>query len=150
MKRIFLTTIFFSFMVLALPALSFEAELAEIINKFRAENDQSWLTYDYDLAALADVYSAVMAEADHMTHDLWTDSKWRKEAAEFGIYYSATELIVMQFKPIPDAILCFRSLLRSDSHLAGMLTYRSNVIGIGYAVTPMKVFVTIYLGDKND
>ena len=111
-------------------ALAFEQEVIRLVNEIRASNGLKTLTYDWELARVAEYKSRDMRDRGYFSHTSPTYGSPFQMMKSFGISYrSAGENIAMGYKT-PEAVV--NAWMNSPGHKANILNSSFTHIGIGY------------------
>ena len=111
-------------------ASAFEQEVIRLVNEIRLNNGLGALTYDWELARVAEYKSRDMRERGYFSHTSPTYGSPFQMMKSFGLSYrSAGENIAMGYKT-PEAVV--NAWMNSSGHRANILNSSFTHIGIGY------------------
>lgn len=110
---------------------SYASEVADIVNQERTSQDLSPLSYDSQLAELAQKKAEDMAENGYFSHQSPTYGSAFDMMNEAGISYRSAGENIARGQRTPEAVM--DSWMNSSGHRANILSSSYSSVGVGYA-----------------
>lgn len=109
---------------------SYEQQVADLVNKYRAENGLQPLTLNTKLSQVARMKSQDMKDKGYFSHTSPTYGSPFDMMKQFGISYRTAGENIAMGQRTPEAVM--QAWMNSDGHRANILNASYTQIGVGY------------------